>query len=73
MESLIPFFFYQHFWDIIKWDLKALLDDFHAGRVDLARTKYVIFTLLHKTKDAKQIKKIRPIRLLLFSKSLPKS
>lgn len=56
--------FYQHFWDVIKWDLKDLLDDFHKGVLDISRLNYGIITLVPKTKDAKQIQKFRPICLL---------
>ena len=59
--------FYQYFWDLIKWDLKAMLDDFHAGRLDLARFTYGIITLVPKCKEAKQIQKFRPICLLNVS------
>lgn len=62
-----PIDFYQHFWELIKWDLKALLDDFHAGKADISRLNYGIITLVPKTKDAKQIQKFRPICLLNVS------
>lgn len=31
----IPFFFYQHFWDLIKHDLIEMFDDFHKGKIDI--------------------------------------
>ena len=59
--------FYQHFWDVVKWDLKDRLDDFHKRTLDINRLNYEIITLVPKTKDAKQIEKFSPIRLLNVS------
>ena len=56
--------FYQHFSELLKADLKAILDDFHKRKVDLARLNYGIITLVPKVKDARQIQKFRPICLL---------
>jgi hypothetical protein len=52
--------FYQHFWELIKWDLKAMLDDFHKGHLNIARLNYGIITLVPKSKEAKHIQKFRP-------------
>ena len=52
---------------MLKVDLKAILDDFHCGKVDLARLSYGIITLVPKTKDARKIQKFRPICLLNVS------
>lgn len=49
--------FYQHFWDLVKNDLKDLFDDFHHGKLDISRLNYGIISLVPKTKDANQIKK----------------
>lgn len=62
-----PADFYQGFWDLVKWDLKALIDDFGNGTLDIARLNYGIITLVPKTADAKQIQKFRPICLLNVS------
>ena len=59
--------FYQHFWEMVKTDLKAILDDLHCGKVDLARLNYRIITLVPKTKESRQIQKFRPICLLNVS------
>jgi hypothetical protein len=52
--------FYQHFWELIKWDLKAMLDDFHKGHLNIARLNYGIITLVPKSKEPKHIQKFRP-------------
>jgi hypothetical protein len=68
-----PADFYQEFWDLVKWDLKALVEQFAKGRIDIARLNYGIITLVPKTADAKQIQKFRPIYLLNVSfKIIPK-
>jgi hypothetical protein len=36
----IPIEFYQHCWDIIKWDVMNLFHAFHAGSLDVARLNY---------------------------------
>lgn len=59
--------FYQHFWELIKFDLKALIDDFHKGDLDIFRLNYGIITLVPKTKDANQIHKYMPIFMLNVS------
>ena len=56
--------FYQNFWDLIKNDIKNIMDDFHRGVVDLARLNYGIITLVPKTKNANRIQNFRPICLL---------
>src|SRR4051794_38058650 len=63
----LPADFYQHFWEVVKWDLKAWLDDFHKGALDLARLNFGIITLIPKVKDARQIQNFRPICLLNVS------
>lgn len=47
--------------------MKNLLDNFHIGALDIARLNYGVITLVPKCKDAKQIKKFRPICLLNVS------
>lgn len=58
---------FQYFWELIRWDLKAFLDDFHEGHISISRNNYHIITLVPKTKDAKQIQKCRSIFLLNVS------
>lgn len=48
-------------------DLKALIDDFANGTLDITRLNYGIITLVPKTADSKQIQKFRPICLLNVS------
>ena len=52
---------------MVKWDLKALVDSFAKGEINIARLNYGIITLVPKTNDAKQIQKFRPICLLNVS------
>ena len=44
----IPSFFYQHFWDLIKQDLKKMFDDFHMGKLDLFMLNFAMLTLIPK-------------------------
>lgn len=44
--------FYQHLWDLIKFHLKALFDDFHNGTIDITRLNFGIITLVPKIKEA---------------------
>lgn len=60
-----PVEFYQNFWEIIKYDLKALFDDFHTGLLSIERLNYGVITLLPKSPDAHSIQKYRPICLLM--------
>lgn len=62
-----PVDFYKAFWEIIKMDLKDLLDDFHRGLLEVRRLNYGVITLIPKCKDALQIEKFRPICLLNVS------
>ena len=57
------FIFYQHFWEIIKGAVMALVRDFERGSLDIQRLNYSIVTLIPKEPDAKNMKKIRPICL----------
>ena len=62
-----PVDFYQEFQDLVKCDLKALIEEFAKGGIDISRLNYGIITLLPKTTDAKQIQKFKPICLLNVS------
>ena len=48
--------FYQEFWDLVKWDLKALIEEFARGKINIAGLNYGIITLVPKTIDAKKLK-----------------
>ena len=56
--------FYQHYWELVKFDLKAMLDDFANRKIDISRLNYGIITLVPKGSDANQIQKFRRICLL---------
>jgi hypothetical protein len=60
----IPIEFYQHCWDIVKFDIMNLFTAFHAGTLDVQRLNYGIITLLPKISDADKISQYRPICLL---------
>ena len=62
-----PADFYQDFWDLVKWDVKTLVDSFAKWEINIARLNYGIINLVPKTNDAKQIQKFRPICLLNVS------
>lgn len=56
--------FYQHFWDLVKMDLLALLDEFYVNNLDIDRLNYGVISLLPKGSDPDRIQKYRPICLL---------
>ena len=56
--------FYQHFWELVKGDLFALLEEFYEHNLDLDRLNYGVISLLPKGSDADRIQKYRPICLL---------
>ena len=60
----LPFLFYQKFWDIIKYDLMAMFQDFYIGKLDIFRLNFAILTLVPKEPGASNMKKFRPISLL---------
>ena len=64
MAWLIPFFFYQHFWDLVKKDLMDMFSDFHKGEFDIHMLNFAMLTLVSKKADASSMKKFRPITLL---------
>ena len=56
--------FYQHFCNLVKVDLFALLEEFYDHRLDLGRLNYGVISLLPKGSDVDMIQKFRPIFLL---------
>lgn len=62
----IPIEFFQSCWDIVKYDLLQLFDDFHKENADISRINYGIITLLPKVTDAARIQQFRPICLLNY-------
>jgi hypothetical protein len=63
----LSFLFYQEFWDIIKYDLVKLFNDFHRGDLDLFRLNFAMITLIPKVADARDMKNFRPISLINYS------
>jgi mannosylglycoprotein endo-beta-mannosidase len=53
--------FYQHCWDIFKWDAMNLFHSFHAGTLDVFRLNYGIITLIPKVSRVHGISQYRPI------------
>ena len=59
--------FYQEFWEVIKEDLKEMLDAFHKGDLDIERLNHGVISLIPKIPDADTIQQFRPICLLNVS------
>lgn len=62
-----PAEFYQVFWEIIKYDLMMLFEEFHEEHLPLHSLNFGVITLLPKIKEAKQIQQYMPICLLNVS------
>jgi hypothetical protein len=60
----MSFMFYQCFWDIVKYDLINLFEDWFEGDLDIFRLNFGMITLILKENDAREMKKFRPISLL---------
>jgi hypothetical protein len=60
----LSFMFYQKNWDIIKFDLLEMFDDWFEDRLDIYRLNFAMITLIPKEEDARNMKKFRPISLL---------
>jgi hypothetical protein len=56
--------FYQCFWDIVKYDLISLFEDWFEGDLEIFRLNFAIITLIPKENDAREMRKFRPISLL---------
>jgi hypothetical protein len=56
--------FYQIFWEVIKHDLKEMLDKFHTGQLDFERLNHGVISMIPKAPDAIVVHKFRPICLL---------
>jgi hypothetical protein len=63
----LSFMFYQNFWDIVKFDLLEMFDDWFEDRLDIYRLNFAMITLIPKEEDARSMKKFRPISLLNYS------
>jgi hypothetical protein len=62
-----PAEFYQVFWELIKYVLLALFNDFHSGTLPLCSLNFGTIILLPKCKEANIIQQYRPICLLNVS------
>jgi hypothetical protein len=49
----LSFMFYQNLWDIIKFDLLEMFDDWFEDRLDIFRLHFSMITLIPKEEDAK--------------------
>jgi hypothetical protein len=56
--------FYKNFWEVIKGDLLAMVNDFYLGNLDIARLNYGVIKLVPKVKEANNVKQYRPNCLL---------
>ena len=71
----MPVEFFQSCWEIIKFDILLMFEEFENQNLDLGRLNYGIITLLSKTKEANKIQQYKPICLLnvvykIFTKTL---
>jgi mannosylglycoprotein endo-beta-mannosidase len=67
--------FYHKFWDLIKFDLVDMFNNFHKGKLDLKRLNFAMISLIPKVDEAREMKSFRPISLIncsfkVFSKVL---
>lgn len=53
--------FFKKFWDIIKWDMLKMFQDFWDEHLDIKRLNFGVITLVPKLKEAKTIKQYRLI------------
>jgi hypothetical protein len=57
------FLFYQNFWELIRADFMAMVNDWNEGNLDLFRLNFSLLTLIPKETDVRTIQKFRPIAL----------
>jgi hypothetical protein len=62
-----PAEFYQVFWEVIKYDLIALFEDFHKNSLPVNSLIFGVITLIPKKDNATKIQDYRPICLLNVS------
>lgn len=56
--------FYQEFWEVIRFDLLWIFNDFYNGKADLHRLNYAFNVLIAKMEGADKVDQFRPISLL---------
>jgi hypothetical protein len=59
--------FYQCFWDLIKYDLILLFEDFYKGTLDISKLNRASVCLIPKVKNASLVTEYHPINLLNYS------
>jgi hypothetical protein len=59
-----PVMFFKKCWGVLKFQIKAIMDDLWAGRGDLGRINYGILSLIPKVKGALNLKQFWPIAVL---------
>lgn len=59
-----PIFFFQKFWDIIKFDIFKLCEDFYNGITDLERINWANIALIPKCQTPEDPSHYRPISLI---------
>jgi hypothetical protein len=68
MELLVlmacPSCFVKKFWDIVKFALLKMSDDWFEDKLDIFRLNFAMITLIPKEEDARSMKKFRPISLI---------
>jgi hypothetical protein len=60
----MPSWFFQDFWETIKYDLFNLFKSFHDGTLNIERLNHEIVSLIPKIPNAVDLKSFRPICLL---------
>ena len=55
----MPVEFFQSCWEIIKFDILLMFEEFENQNLDLGRLNYGIIALLPKTKEANKIQQYR--------------
>lgn len=68
--------FYHKFWEPVKSDLLAMLNDFHSNNLNIHRLNFALVTLVPKEENARSMKKGLGLHLryivaikLIFSKT----
>jgi hypothetical protein len=58
------FSFYQHFFDLLKYDMLLVFYHFYSHSLNVAKLNHAMVCLIPKEHDARVIKKYRPISLV---------
>jgi Reverse transcriptase (RNA-dependent DNA polymerase) len=60
----VSFLLYQHYFDLVKYDLMILLHHFHSNTLEVAKLNHTMVCLIPKEKETKKIQKYRLINLV---------